>query len=485
MKRAPWTGLFALLLLCGLTLFFGLGRVAFLGPDEPRYAEIAREMWTSSDYVSPRLAGRLWLEKAPLLYWGQALCYSFLGANELAARLPSALGALLAVLMLWRAAGRGFGERGGFYVGVVAATMVPFVVFAHGGSTDMPLCAMLSGAIVCLWRSTQSQERALGWTLGAAAFVGGAMLAKGLIGPLLFTLVGGMWWLWVRPASKRTLAQKALTLGAALAVFCAVSATWYWPVWARHGSFFFEEFIVNQHFKRYTSNEYNHPQPFYFYLLIAPLGTLPWLPWLIAAARGLPSLRPRLDARSSLLALGWVWALIPIAFFSISGSKLPSYILPSFPGFAIVIGEALSRGALLPRTWKPKWVAAGGSALMVGVVLFAFAVYAPANASKLSTRELCLRVATKMKPGELATLLRLPKDYDPVFYLQGRMVVGQGKRDIFYAKNAAELAPLVQKGSVIVFVKNGEHELLANNPAFTAQFLDRDRKLSVYRLNRR
>jgi 4-amino-4-deoxy-L-arabinose transferase-like glycosyltransferase len=70
--------LFALLVLASVTLFFGLGRLALVGPDEPRYSQIAREMWISGDYVSPRLAGRLWLEKAPLLYWGQAFFYSFL-----------------------------------------------------------------------------------------------------------------------------------------------------------------------------------------------------------------------------------------------------------------------------------------------------------------------------------------------------------------------------------------------------------------------
>jgi 4-amino-4-deoxy-L-arabinose transferase-like glycosyltransferase len=485
MKRSPWPSLFILLGVCAVTLFFGLGRVAFQGPDEPRYAEIAREMWASSDYVSPRLAGRLWLEKAPLLYWGQAFCYSLVGVGELAARLPSAFGALFAVLMLWGAARRGFGERAAFYVGIVAATILPVIVFAHAASTDMPLCATLSGAIVCLWRSTQSEKHKLGWTLGAAACAAGAMLAKGLIGPLLLTLIGGIWWLWARPISSRTGAQKLMTAVAALAVFCAVSATWYWPVWARHGSFFFEEFIVNQHFKRYTSNEYNHPQRFYFYLWLAPLCTLPWLPWLVAALRGLPTLRPRLDARSSLLALGWVWALVPIAFFSISGSKLPSYILPSFPGFAIVIGEALSRGVFVPCSWKPKWVAAGGTALMGCIVLFAFTVYAPANAEKKSTKALCLRTFAQMKPGELATLLRLPKDYDPVFYLQGRMVVGQGKRDIFFAQQPEELVPLLQKGSVLVFVNNDKTELLEKNSAFTAHFLDRDQKLSVYRLTRR
>jgi 4-amino-4-deoxy-L-arabinose transferase-like glycosyltransferase len=485
MKRISSLHLGVLLFICSLTLFFGLGRIAFVGPDEPRYAEIAREMWVHSDYVSPRLAGKLWLEKAPLLYWGQALFYSILGVNELAARLPSACGALFVVLSVWATSRRGLGQRSAFYVGVVASTMIAIVVFAHAGSTDMTLCTTLCGALVCLWRATQSEKRGLLWMLGAGAFAGGSMLAKGLIGPLLIALIFGLWCLWARPAIKGTKAQKFAAAGASLVVFFAVSATWYAPIWLKYGEFFWTEFFVNQHFKRFTSNEYNHPQPFYFYLVIAPLCTLPWMLWFFAALRDLPTLKPRLNQRDSLLAFAWVWALVPIAFFSLSGSKLPSYILPSFPALAILVGEALSRGIFLPRAWKPKWVAAGGTAFIIAFSLVAFLIYAPRNEEKLSTRTLCLQVAKQMKPGELATLLRLPKDYEPVFYLQGRMVTGQGKRDIFFAQDVSELVPLLQKGSLIVFANHREAPLLENNPSFTQQFIAKDRKLTAYRLTKR
>lgn len=477
--------LLALLLLASLTLFFGLGRAPFFGPDEPRYAEIAREMWVSGDYISPRLAGRLWLEKAPLLYWGQALCYSFFGANELAARLPSAFGALFLVLGLWACARHALGERIAFFVAIVAASMVGIIAFAHGASTDMTLCATLGGALLCLWRASASEKHALGWNLGAAAFTGGAMLAKGLIGPLLVLLIGGVWWIWARPASQSSLSQRLMTFLGALGVFFAVSAIWYWPVWARHGEVFWQEFFVNHHFKRFTSNEYKHPQPFYFFLFIALAFSLPWTPWLFPAAREIPALRPRSNARDSFLAFAWVWAIVPIVFFSISESKLPSYILPSFPALAIVAGQSLARGALLPSGWKPKWVALGGASLMALIVVLAFAVYAPLNEKTLSDRSLVLQVAAQMKAGETATTFRLPKAYAQVFYLQGRVVPGKGKHDTFVAENPEDLLPLLQKGSLIVFCAIEDGPLLEANPTFSTEFLGEQHKLRAYRLTLR
>ena len=480
-----------LVLLASLTLFFGIGRMPLIGSDEPRYAEVAREMWVNSDYVSPRLAGRLWLEKAPLLYWGQALAYSVFGVNELAARLPSALGALFIVLALYETARRVLGARAALYVGIVTASMAMIAVPAHGATTDMPLCAMFAGAFCCFFRAFGSQNHGLKWFLMSAAFVGGAMLAKGLIGPLLFALIGGIWWLWARPKAdfwSRSFAARIGVFAAASAVFLAVSAIWYFPVWLRHGAFFWEEFFVNHHFKRFTSDKYEHRQPFYFYIAILPLCALPWTLWIWSAARDFRGLRPRLNARDAFLSFAWVWFLVPIAFFSASGAKLPFYILPSFPALAILIGEQLSRGALLPRGFQPKWAALGGASLMVGVVLGAFLFYGPQKEEKLSIRRMCLEVKAQMRPGERATFLNLEKDYAPAFYLEGRVISNDkpGRRDTFVAWKPDELLPFFEKEkSLIVFARTEELPLLERHPAWTTQFLSKNYRLSVVRLTRK
>ncbi len=489
----------ALIVLSFFTLFFGIWSLPFVGSDEPRYAEVAREMWANSDYVSPKLAGRLWLEKAPLLYWGQAFFYSIFGVSEMSARLPSALGALLIVLGLRGVARRALGERAAIYVGIVAATTGMMIYLSHGASTDMTLCSMFAGAFLCLFRSAHSERHAFTWMMACAAFVGGAMLAKGLIGPLLFILIAGIWWAWARPdlrlnkaGTPRSFSQRALVFAASLLVFVAVSAIWYAPVWIRHGEFFWQEFFVNQHFKRFTSNEYKHPQEPTFYLAILPLCALPWTLWLIGAARGFRALRPRIQPRDSLLALAWVWAILPIAFFSASESKLPSYILPSFPAIAILAGEALSRGVFLPRGWKPKWVALAGASFMVCLVLSAFLLYARQSEDKLSTRSLCRVVAAQMKLGERATFMGLGKDYDPHFYLQGRVVAGLGRpgtgsRDTFVADTPAQLLPILQgekSGSLIVFCKNSAAAEIENGP-FSAQLIGEHPKMRAYRITER
>jgi 4-amino-4-deoxy-L-arabinose transferase-like glycosyltransferase len=490
-----WGAILFLVGLSSLTLLFGIGRMPLIGSDEPRYAEVAREMWVNSDYISPRLAGRLWMEKAPLLYWGQALCYSIFGVNELAARLPSALGALFIVLALYETARRVLEARTALYIGIVAASMAMIAVPAHGATTDMPLCTMFAGAFLSLFRSVVSKKHSFQWILLSAAFVGGAMLAKGLIGPLLFVLIGGIWWLWARPdltrsgsEAPRSFSSRLRVFAAACAVFLAISAIWYLPVWLRHGAFFWEEFFVNHHFKRFTSDKYEHRQPFYFYIAILPLCALPWTLWIWGATRDFRGLRPRLSERDAFLSFAWVWFLVPIVFFSASGAKLPFYILPSFPALAILLGDQISRGALMPRGFQPKWAALGGATIMVGVVLCAFLFYGPAKEEKLSIRRMCLEVKAQMQPGERATFLNLEKDYAPAFYLEGRVIPNDkpGRRDTFVAWKPDELLPFFEKEkTLIVFARTNELPLLERHPTWTTQFLSKNYRLSVVRLTRR
>ena len=115
-KTSIW-GWPLLLALCGFTFFLGLGGLPLVGPDEPRYAEIGREMWASGDWITPRLAGYLWFEKPVWLYWGEAISYHLFGVNEFAARFPSALSALLTVVFVAFVAGKLVSRALGLVVG--------------------------------------------------------------------------------------------------------------------------------------------------------------------------------------------------------------------------------------------------------------------------------------------------------------------------------------------------------------------------------
>ncbi|HEY9230509.1 MAG TPA: glycosyltransferase family 39 protein, partial [Blastocatellia bacterium] len=334
-----------------VTFFFGLGRLALLGPDEPRYAEIAREMFVSGDWISPRLCGCLWFEKPALIYWISGLGYRLLGVNELAARLPVAVAATLTVLLLYFVTKRVASPRVAFITGLVLATCGMFIGYARVASPDMPLVAAMAAALLAGFMATQAggRKRTMLW-LASFAAMALAVLAKGLAGIALVILILVIYMIWIRRA--RSINWREALIG--LVVFSLIAATWYVPVTLRHGGEFLFEFFVRHHFERFTSNEFGHPQPFYFFLPVAIAGLLPWPAFLLPAIARLKRLQPRRDPRHALLAFAWVWAAVIILFFSFSGSKLPGYILPAFPALAIIVGfevEGFVAGARrrLPR----------------------------------------------------------------------------------------------------------------------------------------
>src|SRR5580765_5559786 len=145
--RIGWTILIlATLYIC---YFSHLGAIGFVGPDEPRYAWIARDMAETGDWVTPRLYGKPWFEKPPLFYWGAALCFKLFGVSEAAARLPSAISALLATLALAWLAFRLYGAETARWLLLFLPTTVGMIGFSHAAATDMPFTGMLTIAMVC------------------------------------------------------------------------------------------------------------------------------------------------------------------------------------------------------------------------------------------------------------------------------------------------------------------------------------------------
>lgn len=360
--------------------FYGLGAVPLMGPDEPRYAQVAREMFARGDWVTPTLGGHTWFEKPALLYWLMELAYGLLGVTEFAARFGSALSGVLTVLLAGWAARRaefesGEGLRGlGVTCAAVVASTLGLLVFARASSFDMLLTAMVTGALACFYCS--EVERGAGrrtWLVGFYLFVGASLLAKGLVGVVIPGAVVVVYSLFRRRWPG--LLRLGVHWGALLALL--VAATWYGPVIARHGRAFVEEFFVQQHFARYVSNKYHHSQPFWFYLPVTLILALPWTAFLVSGIAGAAGVNARAeDAASKLRVLAVAWLLVPVLFFSASGSKLPGYVLPALPGAALLAGDGLHRylrgvgGSLAMRL-------TGGLALLAfgaGVALLLFHV---------------------------------------------------------------------------------------------------------------
>ncbi len=342
-KRA-WVVLFAAV--CG-AYFYGLGAVPLMGPDEPRYAEVAREMFARGDWVTPTLGGHTWFEKPALLYWLTESAYALFGVTEFAARVGSALAGVLTVLLVgWAARRAEFESREdmralGVTCAAVAASTLGLLVFARASSFDTLLTMTVTGALACFYCS--EVERGAGrksWLVGFYLFVGASLLAKGLVGVIVPGAVVVLYYAFRRRWPG--LLRMGVPWGLLLVLLAA--ATWYAPVIARHGRVFVDEFFVQHHFARYVSNRYHHPQPFWFYLPVTLGLALPWTVFLVGGVAGAAGVNPRAeDAAGKLRVLALAWLVVPVLFFSASGSKLPGYVLPALPGAALLAGDALHR----------------------------------------------------------------------------------------------------------------------------------------------
>jgi 4-amino-4-deoxy-L-arabinose transferase-like glycosyltransferase len=532
-----------------ITFFFGLGWLALIGPDEPRYAEVAREMFVSGDYISTRLCGCLWFEKPALLYWLSAASYAVAGVGEFAARLPSALAALASVIMVYRMVYRLTAANSAstaFVAAMVLATSGLFVAYARVVTPDMVLAASMTLALGAAYRAMEREAdraRFAHWVLFGIG-LGLAVLAKGLVGIVLSPAIVVSYSLLARRRrwiNWRELASSAIA-------FILVASTWYAPVIARHGAEFIGEFFERHHFHRFASNVYGHPQPFYFFLVIAIIGVAPWSAVLIsAAARRSGSAKggPEQGGEESLRRFAWLWTLIPVLFFSFSGSKLPGYILMVMPALAIIVaietgrlkeqpsarrwvvdvGTLVCTGALtaiLPvLSWRELgslagwklilvllpllFVAAAGcfliarrrswfhfaltGGLLSGVVIAVLVLFAPLD-HHFSLKPLSVEAAANLRPNERICYY-IKKEFGAVFYAQGRVVCDVGEMDILNALHGDVLADALGRErargseSLIVITLSNWRVGLETDPRFETELLARQGEALAFRISLR
>ena len=347
--------------------FYGLGSLPLLGPDEPRYAQVAREMFLRGDLITPTLGGHTWFEKPALLYWMIMAAFKIFGVNEWSARLGPAVCGLLTIAAVWRV-GREV-ERTvdqardfSFWSVLVAASSLGLIVFARAASFDIVITMTTAWALAFFVLDELAQRRRVSSLVGFYVFVGLSLLAKGLVGIVIPFGVVGVYYL-LRRAWPARQVWLSLLWGIPLAV--VVSAIWYGPVIARHGWLFIDEFFIQHHFARFVSNKYHHPQPIYFYPAIILMLALPWTAFLVEAVGRVRSWVWRgNDSLSIVRVFSLAWLAMPIVFFSFSGSKLPGYILPALPAAAFLIAdrfiESISKWSLRATGLICLALAAGG-----------------------------------------------------------------------------------------------------------------------------
>jgi len=321
-------------------LFFGLAGMGLVGPDEPRYASIAREMASSGDWITPRLWSSPWFEKPALLYWMIALAFRCGLSEDVAPRFPVALASVAFLIYYYRVLRREFGPAVATYASLILATCAGWLAYSQVAATDLPMAAAFAAAQLSALGWIERGERRGLWATGI--LMGVAVLAKGLV-PLLLALP--MAWM-----GRRRWRDLVWPVVAGL----AVALPWYVAVTWRHGWPFLNDFFGRHHFQRFSADALMHGQPVWFYVPVLLAGLFPWTPILAALCdRGL--FRER---RARFLA---AWILFGFVFFSISTNKLPGYLLPLLPALAALAGIALERRA------NARWYVAAVAAL-IGVV---------------------------------------------------------------------------------------------------------------------
>ncbi|BDU74018.1 glycosyltransferase family 39 protein [Mesoterricola silvestris] len=314
-------------------------------PDEARYAEIPREMLASADWLTPRLNHVLYFEKPPLQYWLSAVSMKAFGLHAFAARLPLALATLITLWCAWKLATR-LGARQGTWAAFMAATAILAYVCAQVLTLDALFSAFQVLALVAGIEAVAARfeaRPATGWTLLAFGALALAMLTKGLAAPVLVgtTLLCSLPFAWSAPRMRSALVRTLVDpLGWLL--FAALAAPWFLLVERAnpgHANFFF----IHEHFARYTSHVHDRAgsknpilDKFYFTAFLA-VGVLPWLSACVAGLRrGLAFLRRASGPVSEgaplhrwTVAATILGAAVPLAFYSLSGSKLPPYIHPA------------------------------------------------------------------------------------------------------------------------------------------------------------
>jgi 4-amino-4-deoxy-L-arabinose transferase-like glycosyltransferase len=303
--------------------FFHLGATGLLGPDEPRYASIAREMADSGDFVTPRLWGEPWFEKPALLYWMSAIGFRAGLSPDTAPRLPVAIGSVLFLFFFaWRVRAE-FGNTVSFYASAILATSAGWVAYSHIAVTDLPLAVTFSAAVLLLLGWMARGDRLL-LSVGACC-LGLAVLAKGLVPLALFAPLT-----WFARHRWRDLAHFSVW-----GVFIAVAVPWYLLCYAANGWPFVQELFLEHHFGRFASDALQHRQPVWFYVPVLGAGLLPWTPALVAIFRRTLYADARLRLLAAVCSFGFL-------FFSASTNKLPGYLLPLFPSIAVLLGAGLA-----------------------------------------------------------------------------------------------------------------------------------------------
>lgn len=314
--------------------FFRLGRATLFDVDEAVFAQATSEMVQSGDWITPTYNGVNRYDKPILLYWLMAASYGLFGVNEFGARFPSAAAAVLLALSVFLFVRRLTDPVRAAYASLSAVLTIYFLVYSHAAITDMVLTLFITLSLFFFYLSVQGEGgwRHRAFVYGFYFFSALAFLTKGLIG-IVFPF--GVAALYMLVAAGPGGVRRVFSLKGAI-LFLAVSAPWYIAEYSANGMEFIEQFFVKHHFRRYLGVISGHRGPLYYYIPVLLVGLFPWVAFLPAGIRN------ALRRRKGPEVFAFVWFCVVVAFFSLSTTKLPNYILPALPAASVLAASGMA-----------------------------------------------------------------------------------------------------------------------------------------------
>jgi 4-amino-4-deoxy-L-arabinose transferase-like glycosyltransferase len=336
MRRAygsqPSMRLLGLLMTVLLALWIArLGAAPLFDVDEGAFAEATRELTVGHDWGSTTLNGVDRFDKPILVYWLQAISLKTFGVNEFAVRLPSALCAFLWCLALGHFAWRRFGPPVAIAAAGILATSLGPMIIGRAATADSLLNLLLTISTLDLWRHLENgrdwpRRRAFAW-------IGLGLLAKGPVALLIPAAAAGLWLLTGRDRSRL---QRLVSDPKAWALMVGIAAPWYIYATWRHGMAFVDGFLLHHNLQRFTGSLEGHAGSLFYYFELLPVEMMPWTPLLVPIAWHLRERWREPLGRFMLLWLGFV-----LVFFSLSGTKLPHYVLYGFTPLMLLAAQEL------------------------------------------------------------------------------------------------------------------------------------------------
>ena len=316
--------IFLLVIIAASYLFFfhNLGSYSLKEPDEGRYAEIPREMIETGDYITPHLNYVRYFEKPPLFYWMTALSFKTFGMSEWSFRLPNALIALLCIVITYLFVTRWFTDEVGFLSSFMAMSCFGFIALTHIVTIDMLFSSLLFISLLCFFEFYREKRPLFLYFFFITLAL--AILAKG---PVALILLGATIVLFLLTEKKISFLKEMASIKGLL-IFLLFAAPWFTVVSIKEKEFF-HFFFVDQHILRFLTTKHKRSGPLYYFLPVLFGGLFPWSFFLPRALIEL--------WRVKELRLFFIWSAVVFAFFSVSGSKLPPYILPIFPALCIIL----------------------------------------------------------------------------------------------------------------------------------------------------